>query len=383
MVIAAEKQIKLSNLAVAAALDPTQWQPFLDEMGLVLGTRVCTQLIGYDQRTNAAPLAYSSGYDPEILQLYETHYLDANPFAANFPNCRIGDSISAHELCPPERLQRTGFYADLLLPMEDISGGGGAMLAHDTSRMFLIGGNLRAKDRDKYEDDWLRLCVSLAPVIRQSLEINRTIAGLKFEKWATEQHMLGSGTALFLVDPSLGIQYACANAESLLETGTVLGCGNNRRIGFKSASAQHRFQAVMRSQAGGEGNALNTWRLSDDNGQDWTCRAMGVRLGDLDVAPFGALFAHSISAVLLALRPDVATPSLSLELQHALGLSKAEATSAIMLSDGQSPAEIAETRRVSIYTVRNQIKAAMSKTGSRRQSDLVRKVERHRVQGGW
>jgi DNA-binding CsgD family transcriptional regulator len=382
VVISAEKQIGLSSLAVAAAMDPAQWQPFLDEMGQILGTRVCTQLIGYDQLTKAAPLAYSSGYDPEILRLYESRYADRNPFAANFQNCGIGESISAHELCEPEKLKKTDFYADLLKPMEDIYGGGGSMIALDANRMFLIGGNIRAKDRETYEDDWLRLCVGLAPVIRQSLEINRAISGLAFEKWAAEQHMLGTGTAIFVVDPTTMIHYTCKEAEKLLGRGGLVNTGIDRRLRFPSEEAQNRFLSLSRAQARGEMNVLNSWRLTDTSGQGWTCRVMGMRLGDLDRSPFQAFITKSISAVLLAIKPDVAASSFQADLQSSLGLSRAETTSALMLSDGQSLAEIATTRRVSIYTVRNQIKSAMAKTGCRRQSELVRKIEQLRLQGG-
>lgn len=61
-----------------------------------------------------------------------------------------------------------------------------------------------------------------------------------------------------------------------------------------------------------------------------------------------------------------------------LGLSQTEAQIALSLADGQTIAEIAEARRASIHTVRNQVKSALSKTGSRRQAELVALVERLR-----
>lgn len=62
-----------------------------------------------------------------------------------------------------------------------------------------------------------------------------------------------------------------------------------------------------------------------------------------------------------------------------LGLTHAEAEIALSLVYGLTPREIASKRRVSIHTIRNQLKSAMSKTGSRRQSDLVLIVERART----
>ena len=383
MTVAAQKYMHLSNLAVSAALDPDKWQVFLDELGQVLGTRVCTQLIGYDQLTRAAPLAYSSGYDPRILDLYESHYADKNPFAANFSRCAVGDVISTFQLCPPDRLRKTQFYADLLAPHEDITGGGGAMLAYDADRMFLIGGNMRAKDRDRYEADWLRLCSDLAPVIRQSLEISRTISGLAFEKWAAEQHLLGSGAAVLVVDPALTIHYASSEAEELLSSGTLVQDGLDRRLRFRSDAMHQEFSTFARFQARGEHNIFKNWRLSGQDGQDWTCRTIGVRLADLDRTPFGVFMDKSISAVLVALKRDVNSATLKEQMQRQLGLSQAETVTVLKLADGMTPAEIAEDRQISVYTARNQLKSALSKTGCRRQSDLVRKVEQLRQQMVW
>ncbi len=153
--------------------------------------------------------------------------------------------------------------------------------------MFLLGGNMRSKDRDKYEDDWLRLCAQLAPVIRQSLEINRTISGLTFEKWAAEQHLMGSGTAIFVIDTAMRIHYACAEAQKL--HGLRLSCrlwfrqasafpvrGGSRQVRwFRAASIHGWFRCV--SKPGRQGMA---------EAGTWTCRSIGLQLGDLDKTPF-------------------------------------------------------------------------------------------------
>ncbi|WP_156510640.1 hypothetical protein [Labrenzia sp. OB1] len=383
MSIAAEKYLHLSNLAVAAAMDPAGWQRLIDEMGQAIGTHVCTQLIGFDQLTQAAPLAYVSGYDPDLVKLYETHYSDKNPFAENFRKCAVGSSIACVQLCTPESLKKTGFYADIIRPHEDAYGGGGSMLARDADRMILIGGNMRAKDREKYERKWLQLCELLTPVIRQSLEISRTISGLSFEKWAAEQHMLGAGTAIFVVDPMMTIQHVCSEGQRILDRGTPLGSEFNRRLKFCRDEDQRQFASLCRLQLKGDHNIFKSWHLTDGQGQGWTCRLMGLRTGELEWSPFASFLTQSIKAVLIAIRKDVSQVSTLDMMQTAFGLSQVEAQSALLLADGLTLAEIAQTRQVSIYTVRNQIKSALSKSGCRRQSELVGKTEQMRLQGGW
>ncbi|MET1414672.1 helix-turn-helix transcriptional regulator [Roseibium sp. HPY-6] len=383
MVVRAEKLVELSNLAAAASVDPSQWQVFLDAMGRAQGTQVCTQLIGYDELSKAAPLAYASGYDPEILHLYETHYADRNPYAANFAKCGIGDAITAHELCAPSELKRTQFYADILEPLEDIHAGGGSMLAFDASRMFLIGGNVRARDKDKHEDGWLQLCVRLAPVIRQSLEVNRMIMGLTFEKWAAERHLLGTGTAILIVDPAMMVHYACSEGEKMLGEGSLIGCDMYRRLKFSSEEMQAQLVSLLRRSSNGHSDVFGNARLIDAKGTEWTCRTIGMKLGDLDQSPFGAFLNGRGQAVLLAFKAVENTMSSTEQLQQEFALSNAEAKTVLLLAKGMSAAEVADQRNVSIHTVRNQIKSALSKSGCRRQGELLQKVEQLRLTGGW
>jgi DNA-binding CsgD family transcriptional regulator len=61
-------------------------------------------------------------------------------------------------------------------------------------------------------------------------------------------------------------------------------------------------------------------------------------------------------------------------LGEAFGLTLAEISILALLGQGQSLAEIASTRGVEIDTVRGQCKLLLSKTRSRRQSDLVKLV---------
>ena len=58
------------------------------------------------------------------------------------------------------------------------------------------------------------------------------------------------------------------------------------------------------------------------------------------------------------------------------GLTPAEAAVATALANGATLLEIAEVRGVSLHTVRDQVKAAQSRTGARTQGDLIRIINR-------
>ena len=72
---------------------------------------------------------------------------------------------------------------------------------------------------------------------------------------------------------------------------------------------------------------------------------------------------------------DMSLDEISLGLGAQFGLTRSEAEVAVALSAGQIITEIAALRAVSVHTVRNQVKSALSKTNSRRQAELTRLIE--------
>lgn len=79
------------------------------------------------------------------------------------------------------------------------------------------------------------------------------------------------------------------------------------------------------------------------------------------------------AAVIVFVSDPLRTQRPSTAVLHKLfGLTPAECRVALLLCDGYSPKEIANTVCVTDNAVRSQIKSIFSKTGVRRQSDLVR-----------
>jgi len=62
------------------------------------------------------------------------------------------------------------------------------------------------------------------------------------------------------------------------------------------------------------------------------------------------------------------------EIDEAFGLTRAESEVCLLLSNGLQPTEIAAKRKVSIHTIRTQIKSAIDKTGAKNVTDLVRSL---------
>ncbi len=113
------------------------------------------------------------------------------------------------------------------------------------------------------------------------------------------------------------------------------------------------------------------------------CYIAACLLRDLDLAASGAnllvnVFTLLSSSVLLSYLAELdrREHSRAERIAADLNLTQSEAIIALSLADGQTLEEIAARRDVSIHTVRNQVKSALSKTGCRRQAELVAEVLR-------
>jgi DNA-binding CsgD family transcriptional regulator len=80
------------------------------------------------------------------------------------------------------------------------------------------------------------------------------------------------------------------------------------------------------------------------------------------------------SALVFVSDPEGADAPSSEILQHAYGLTPAEANVAALLATGKDIHEIAETTCVRQNTVRIQLKRIFDKTGTRRQAELVKLI---------
>ncbi|MBE7212149.1 MAG: hypothetical protein INR65_14100 [Gluconacetobacter diazotrophicus] len=80
--------------------------------------------------------------------------------------------------------------------------------------------------------------------------------------------------------------------------------------------------------------------------------------------------------MLLRLRDLRERPDAADTLRIGFGATAAEAQVVLRLAAGDTPAEIAERRRVSLATIRTQLRAVLEKTEARSLRDMVRLVNR-------
>lgn len=371
----------LTALAYAAVFDQNNWQHFLDELTDLTGG-VRTHLFGFDVPAQLSMGLTASGYAPDYIKTYNQYYGTINSWAAGFVKHDAGRVIDCNYMCAPDDLLQTEFYNDWIRPQEDIGTGGGAILFKDEARTFLFGGNIRFKDAGRLKKPWLRTVGLLMPHLQQAFEISRMVAGQQAELDLYKNASLERNSALLFISENGLVLYANPEADQLLASGTVLKTDRRHRIGFADEKANQTFDGyltALRDQREFTAGSFPVHAKGSDGSR--TCRVARLDPQHCRKMPFPVVFGANNPCLLLAVSPEPrGTVSSKNSFAAFHGLTGAEVDVAFAVADGFTPSELAEQRDVSIHTVRNQLKSALSKSGARRQSELVAMIVRSRRQ---
>lgn len=354
-----------------AALDPRRWQAVSDALGAESG---CSgvHMIFFDTANPAVQDCFQTGYSLDKMASFMAHYGAINPWRARFARMAPLKAWSSEQLLPHSELVKTEFHADWLRPQGDISAGAGMILQRDARRLLVLGGHIRMRDRDRLEAPWMMLANMLGPALRHAVELNHMLSGLRLENALLGQGLTPTGATIFVLSDDRRILFVNATGERDLSRGGTLRGDLWHRLHLRDAGSDHALEtALRRSRTGAPPIAL---QMHDP---ETGARRIAhlLRVGP-EVLPFAGIDTIRRTAPASVAVLVVPAASAAGTLMRHLGLTQAESEVALALHSGQTPAEIAAARGVSLHTVRGQIKAVLGKCAVRRQSELVALIGR-------
>ncbi|KKB09327.1 hypothetical protein VE26_05055 [Devosia chinhatensis] len=365
-----EQLAEVSSVLFAAAMDPSRWQDFLTRLSTHTGM-VKTHLYGYDTRVNFALPALHHGYDPDFMQSYAERYGALNAWAPGLGRSPIGQPVRSAECLPEDELLKTEFYNDWLRPQGDYRSGAGVVLARDSSRFFVFGGNMTQRHA-QFEDDWLHVLRLLAPHMGLALEIGRNMFDGAANAALGVTTPPGQGGAVMAMTLRRQLRYANAAALALAESGDVLAYDHAGHARFVDPNADDALSLALANLRWGRAAASGSARAMDSGGNARIVRFARIDSDRLGYIPVGFETSSGEPLLIVSIQPDRAMPSLRKALRDRFGLTESEIEVSILVGDGMPAEQIAHRRDVSVHTVRDQIKASLRKTGAGRQTGLVR-----------
>jgi len=182
--------------------------------------------------------------------------------------------------------------------------------------------------------------------------------------------------AILVLDREGRVLLANAAALRILEQRDGLCCRDDRLVASRPADTRALQREIAAIVGRGESRAPGY-------GMAKASRPSGLAPYVLLVAPFASPAAEigpapeaAPAALLIVSDLELPLPDCGRYLGLAFEMTEAEVEVSLGLLDGQTPSEIAHMRGVRLTTIRSQVKAIFAKTGTTRQSELVKLLSR-------
>jgi len=289
-----------------------------------------------------------------------------NVFGARRPVREAGAIVLGRTILPKSALRRTAMYQEYLAPrgIEEVMR---LDIFCDACRSQSVS-LARPWASGPFTSDELAFTRALMPHLQRVATLHTHVEGATSIVRTAIDALDGAQAPLLLLDASGRVVHASAEADRLLHEADGLSAG---RDGLRAATPalSTRLRAVLARAAGssrapGIAGALHLRRPSGK--PDLVLVAIPARARSIGPDIGQASVILQITDPLARARPDPAI------LADAFDLTPSEAILAADLLGGSSVVEAAAKRGRSVATVRTHLASVLAKTGTARQSDLVR-----------
>jgi DNA-binding CsgD family transcriptional regulator len=356
------------GLIYESAVVPERMPDALAAMTDLLDGDTC-HLVGWDRSSGIPLLSVSSGLPDEVGPDYAAHFAQIDPRRQLALTQVPGQLLNCHEHFDARFVGRNEFFQDYLLPQVGVHYLLGASdLVEESEQMILIGFQ-RYNGHGVFQNRESHSLQRLLPHLRRSLRLTMRFQALREENERGETLLEVSGLATLALSSSGQVVWANQRGMALLRTGNWfhetqgrLRASNSERdaalqAGIRDALAHARPSNVNLGNSGVSGHCCVTLMAFPESNT--------IRLPTNRAALLAVVTTNG--------GQRIATVQ---QLMDFFRLSPAEARVVRALSHGESIEQYARYEGVKTTTVKTQLQAALSKTGTKSQKDLVRLVVR-------
>jgi DNA-binding CsgD family transcriptional regulator len=365
MLPSSETLSKLLGIAYDAAADPTLWDSFLEELAIGTGA-TSAGLLMHDYDNSSYRLSSSWRVDPESLRLYGEHYYALDVWARKALKRRPGYVFTSQSLCPQPEVRISEIYSDFMVEA-GIEHGMFGLLENSKSRLASVS-VYRDRACAEFTDSDLKILELLTPHVQRAFKLHLQFSELRTRSAGFESALDMLSTAVILFEASGKIVSMNCSASALIgEKDGLLATRDGLKAERQAESAvltnaiQRAASALKGNGESGGGTVLISRR---------TRCPLQILISPIRNSALTSL--DAITAIAFVTDPSRRQRPAPDILRTLFGLTPAECRVALLLGDGQSPRDIAQTIGVTFNTVRSQIKSVFAKTGVRRQGELVR-----------
>ena len=310
----------------------------------------------------------ATGYDPHLVEVYATDYSHQNVWLTEEREYRPPGKIHLGEqLVPEKKLVTTKFYTGWLQP-QNLHHRLCAVLSRDRGTAVLLE-VMRPQGRTRFNESDIEACRLIVPHLQHLMQVHHRIAELEKERDAALHALDYMPWGVILVD-NHGHQLAANRRaqEIVLAREGLMVRGDSLRAVLADESA--RLERLLYSALKGTGHdAGGTVSITRP------LKAHPLSVVVIPLRPSSDSLAHRVPAAAIFMSdPDMQVDGNEQHLRELYALTAVEARLATRLTQGKSIDEAATEMGVTVNTARAYLKRIYSKTGVRRQSELMRRL---------
>jgi DNA-binding CsgD family transcriptional regulator len=342
------------------------WSGFLAALALALEA-IVPGLFVLGVPGDVPVLVEQEALDPKWQEAFDSHYVKLDVRRPLIQQLEEGSTFRGQDVISDREFTRREFYNDFLKPQGLFHIAGGVFLK-ERGRIGVIR-VLRARGARRFGVQERGVLEGLLPHLKRAVAVQDRLAELSEGQRISETLLDRWTTGAILLDENGRVMWANERARSLVRGGEGLHLDRRGCI----VAAHPEDDCVLRrlvATAAAEGE-------TDVGGGALTLRRPGGRRPlSAMVTPIRAVngLATSPSArvALLVTDPDAEVLKPVVAVQRHLGITPAEARLALALGQGRSVAQAALELGISEATARTQVKSILAKTGTHRQTELVK-----------
>lgn len=370
--ISTEEYSRLLATLYAAPLEPDKWQVFFNQLSCHL--KVSTGIL-IPITNGVEPSVLAGGglaFDPEVPKTYNDFYLDNDPFRAPvFQKPRVA-VVRGEELVPQDCLRKTEFYNDLVSKHE----------MEWMTQLALVNSGLegavmtlwRRKQDGPMDEASMALLEMLLPHAHTAIKIRARLQAAKVQEHFYELTLESLAIAAILVSSAGKVIHMNRRAAAIVQRADGLRL-HGSTLAALNLNDGGRLSSMIAEAATVRRNGTRTASKAAPGGALTLNRHGSRPTLHVSVLPapehIRAIIGTSCAVVFVS-EPDLKPKPRAVMLRAFYGLTPTESRLADLLLQGLQVGEAAESMRITLATVRFQLKRVLAKTGTHRQSELMR-----------
>jgi DNA-binding CsgD family transcriptional regulator len=352
-----------------AALDPGRWPDALSGVcDFVPGTM--GNIFSQDSLALSVNRMFTWGDDPHYTQAYMSTYAPLNPLFPTGMFFPLGEVYSSADIMPLDLLRQSRFAQEWLAPQGYVDFIAANMERTATGMVALTV--VRHRDQGIADDESKARVAMLVPHVHRAMTIGRTLELAKAEAETMADVVDGLSAALFLVTADCRLAHANRAGVAMLDDKRIARIASGR-IAFGETGRENLLEPQIARASEGDA-AIGTGGIASPLGRfdDEEFVAYVLPLTSHRRARIGKAYAASAAVFIQKASIDFKSPLALISERYKLTGGEVRALSGLLAGDSVKDAAV--QLGVAESTMRSHLHKLFEKTGTSRQTDLIKLV---------